>query len=332
MKTSDLKLTQPTPDMEEAVMDYRREFIEAGETTVNGSCGLYKFTDYREYLKNIDRYRSIDDGERVPSETYFSVTDGRVIGSLQLRRKLSECLLTHGGNIGYSVRPSERGRGAGRRQLSLALDRCREVGMERVLVTCAVGNAASAGTILSCGGVFEDERPDDEEKLVRRYWIDALPVVSPVGVGELSECLGVIHAAFATVAEDLGLTEENCPGHTSFMKLEKLESRFDGGERMFSLRRNGRMIGFFSLAGGENTFELRSLAVLPDCRHRGYGRRLLGCAKSVVRESGGGRLTVGIVEENAVLREWYAAAGFVHTGMRRFERLPFTVGFMEWVI
>ncbi len=38
---------------------------------------------------------------------------------------------------------------------------------------------------------------------------------------QLPDCLEVIHKSFATVAEELGLTKENCPTHTSFMKIEK---------------------------------------------------------------------------------------------------------------
>jgi hypothetical protein len=38
----------------------------------------------------------------------------------------------------------------------------------------------------------------------------------------------------------------------------------------------------------------------------------------------------GIVEDDTVLKNWYTANGFTHTGTKRFGHLPFTVGFMEW--
>ena len=41
------------------------------------------------------------------------------------------------------------------------------------------------------------------------------------------------------------------------------------------------------------------------------------------------KIKIGIVEENTVLKEWYKTFGFVHTGTRKYEHLPFTVGFME---
>ena len=40
-------------------------------------------------------------------------------------------------------------------------------------------------------------------------------------------------------------------------------------------------------------------------------------------------ITIGILEENKVLKEWYIKNGFVCNGTRKFEHLPFTVGFMS---
>ena len=78
------------------------------------------------------------------------------------------------------------------------------------------------------------------------------------------------------------------------------------------------------------TYEMNDVSILPEYRHYGYGKKLLNFCKARVRELGGNKITIGIVEENTVLKEWYAANGFVHTGTKKFEHLPFTVGFMEW--
>ena len=43
--------------------------------------------------------------------------------------------------------------------------------------------------------------------------------IAKVTVPELPECLEVIHQSFRTVAEEFGLTQENCPKHTSFIPL-----------------------------------------------------------------------------------------------------------------
>ena len=50
------------------------------------------------------------------------------------------------------------------------LEECRKLGLERVLITCDKENIASAKTILSCGGVLENEIPE-EGRITQRYWI-----------------------------------------------------------------------------------------------------------------------------------------------------------------
>jgi hypothetical protein len=48
-----------------------------------------------------------------------------------------------------------------------------------------------------------------------------------------------------------------------------------------------------------------------------------------IKESGGNKVTISITEENTVLKNWYTAYGFVHTGTKKFEQLPLTSGYME---
>ncbi|MBP3704108.1 MAG: GNAT family N-acetyltransferase [Clostridia bacterium] len=146
---------------------------------------------------------------------------------------------------------------------------------------------------------------------------------------DLSVCLAVIRRSFATVAEEFGLTPENCPTHTSFMPLEKLQKHFDWGWQMFMLIEGDVSVGFYGLSEKENgCFELHNLAVLPEYRHHGYGRQLLEDAKRRVLEQGGNALEIGIIEEHTVLKNWYIANGFVPVGTKTFPHLPFTAGYL----
>ena len=74
-----------------------------------------------------------------------------------------------------------------------------------------------------------------------------------------------------------------------------------------------------------------NLAVLPEYRHNGFGKLLLDHAKDVVKASGGNVIKIGIIEESTVLKNWYIANGFVHTGTKKFDHLPFTSGYLEWI-
>jgi predicted acetyltransferase len=68
------------------------------------------------------------------------------------------------------VRPSARGRGVATWALREVLREATETGLDRVLLTCDVSNAASARVIERCGGVLEDIR-DTWLGRSRRYWI-----------------------------------------------------------------------------------------------------------------------------------------------------------------
>ncbi|UQW99572.1 GNAT family N-acetyltransferase [Streptomyces sp. RerS4] len=104
--------------------------------------------------------------------TYWWIADGDTyLGCIDLRHYLNAFLLDAGGHIGYSVRPSARGRGVATWALGEALYEARLLAMDRVLLTCDPDNEASARTIERNGGVLEDVR----ETLIgakRRYWID----------------------------------------------------------------------------------------------------------------------------------------------------------------
>ena len=100
--------------------------------------------------------------------TFLWIVEGdEFVGNLAIRHSLTPYLLEQGGHIGYSVRPSRRREGHASRALALSLPWCRDLGIDRVLVTCDVDNEGSRRTIEANGGVQEDIRGDK-----RRFWID----------------------------------------------------------------------------------------------------------------------------------------------------------------
>ena len=155
--------------------------------------------------------------------------------------------------------------------------------------------------------------------------------IAKVKTSDLPECLEVIHQSFKTVADAFGLTRENCPKHTSFIPLSFLETQMNWGWHMYALYTGEKIIGYMSLSKeGEDSFELHNLAVLSEYRHNGLGKLLLDHAKEAVRTLGGKSIKIGIIEESTLLKNWYIANGFVHTGTKKFDHLPFTSGYLEW--
>jgi len=157
------------------------------------------------------------------------------------------------------------------------------------------------------------------------------PLIFPVERDMLPQCLEVIHKSFATVAKEFALTQENCPKHTSFIPLTFLETHLLWGWQTFGLFSGKKMIGYMSLSKKDDkVYELHNLAVLPEYRHYGFGKQMLDFAKETVKRSGGEKIEIGIIEESTVLKNWYIANGFIHTGTKKFDHLPFTCGYLEW--
>ena len=129
----------------------------------------YDFDYYLEHLEH-----KVETKDRVPDSVFFMLdrSRDRLIGAVNIRHYLNEKLLLDGGHIGLGVRPSERRKGYATRMLRLALDECRKLGLDRVLITCDKDNIGSARTIMNNGGVLENEIIDSDGETVQRYWIE----------------------------------------------------------------------------------------------------------------------------------------------------------------
>ena len=167
-----MKLVFPTIEHKQAAMDYRQEHIDCGEARINGSGGLMQADEYEPWLRKITSARTFAAPGLVKASVYFGIADGKIVGTIQIRHALNDALMKSGGHIGYGVRPSERRKGYATRMLALALEKCREMGIERVLITCWKDNIASAKTIVKGGGVLENEVVDENGESMQRYWID----------------------------------------------------------------------------------------------------------------------------------------------------------------
>lgn len=147
---------------------------------------------------------------------------------------------------------------------------------------------------------------------------------------EISSSAAVLRQAFATVAEDFGLTESNCPTNSAFIKEDSLRLMTDKGVYLFGLFEREKQVGFVAVEKStDSLFYLEKLAVVPSYRHKGYGKILMDYASGFIKKQGGKEISIGIINENSVLKAWYEHYGFREAEIKTYTHLPFTVCIMK---
>ena len=164
-----MELRRPRLADKIAVIDMMEEFEKYQSPHDGGFWDTENFS-YEEWLEsNQNQEMGINLSEGwVPAIQLVAFSGkGQALGFLNLRLRLNNFLLEKGGHIGYSIRPSERGKGYAKVTLRQGLQVAKEKNIKKALVTCSVNNPASRAVILANGGILEDVRNG-----VERYWIE----------------------------------------------------------------------------------------------------------------------------------------------------------------
>lgn len=157
---------------------YREQLFEMMDEWSNSGEKIIPYAIRKADYHNFDLYKeSIEVKEEtknsVPDSTYFALDIERniFVGAVNIRHYLNDQLLLNGGHIGDGVRPSERRKGYATEMIRLALEECKKIGIDRVLMVCYKDNIGSRKSIINNGGVLENEIPAEDGKIDQRYWI-----------------------------------------------------------------------------------------------------------------------------------------------------------------
>ena len=156
--------------------DDGKEFYDMLQEMPADENGLLKsvagksYEEYQVWLKSSEassKKKEIVDGWKVPQTTFWFLEDGKPVGYAKVRHFLTEKLLEEGGNVGYGIRPSARNRGLGKKFVGLLKEECKQLGIEKILLTIWKTNVPSRQVALANGGRIE--RETDERYYI---WID----------------------------------------------------------------------------------------------------------------------------------------------------------------
>ncbi len=166
------KLTYENKDKIIELLDEWRTYNENNPSANHSPWAIFRndHKDFDYYIANLEIKEGTD--QWVPGSVFFCYDIDRdiYVGAVNIRHRLNDSLLFTGGHIGDGIRPSERRKGYGTAMLALALDECKKLGIDKVLMTCDKDNIGSAKAIQKNGGVKENEVEEDGV-IEERYWI-----------------------------------------------------------------------------------------------------------------------------------------------------------------
>ncbi len=158
------------------IWKFRQEILDENHEDKFSGCGnLESCSSAKEWIYTINMGKSEETCPigKVPSHIFIAVrrSDNKIIGIIDLRHHInSPVLRTWEGHMGYYVRQDERRKGYAKEMLRLNFEKCREMGIHKVMITCDEKNVASRNTILSCGGIYEKDVEVDGD-IIQRYWV-----------------------------------------------------------------------------------------------------------------------------------------------------------------
>ncbi|VED66353.1 MULTISPECIES: GNAT family N-acetyltransferase [Streptococcus] len=164
-----MELRRPTLADKETILKMMAEFEETRSAHDGGfwDAEAFVYEAWLESNRDMEMGLGIPEGWVPAVQLVAFARDGQAVGFLNLRLRLSAYLLEEGGHIGYSIRPSERGKGYAKESLRQGLEVAKGKNIHRALLTCSTENPASRAVILANGGQLEDVRNGTE-----RYWIE----------------------------------------------------------------------------------------------------------------------------------------------------------------
>lgn len=157
----------PSHERKEEIIDYINELVFYN-SDLNGIEILtkildgYSFEEVLEHCLNMAKKEYAKKLGKAQVKTFLLIRkeDNKVIGALNIRWNIPKTVKYFSGNIGYGIRPTERGKGYNKINLYLGLLEAQKIGLNKVRLVCETSNLGSVKTIESLGGTLEKTEID----------------------------------------------------------------------------------------------------------------------------------------------------------------------------
>lgn len=321
----------PSMDRKNDAIAFINEFYEFN-SDINGTGGLQRFLDnYEGWLDKLQEdHTRIANEEKVPARTYFLVrcSDNRIVGMINIRLALNEKLKKYGGHIGYSIRPTERGKCYNKINLYLGLKVCQAHEIDKVLMDADKDNPASWKTIEALGGMNIRDFFDDENAhcIVRYYEID------------VNESISNNSAIYEPMTEHITLRKytnndyrfvyqvkktaykkyvEECWGAWVEEDQQKYFENFidQVRENAYIIQYDNKHIGFYNGERLENgNYEIGNICIVSEYQGKGIGTKIL---KDILEKNKDTNIQIQYFKQNPV-GNLYGRLGFEKSGETNF--------------
>ena len=125
-----------------------------------------------------------------------------------------------------------------------------------------------------------------------------MKMIQQISVNDKFDALvQLLNEAYLTVADEFGLTKENCATNNAFITAEELKSQLTDNREFFSFVLDRKAIGFIAIEKSvrvAGTYYIEKVAVHPNFRHNGIGVKLMSFATDRIKHLGGSKISIGV--------------------------------------
>jgi diamine N-acetyltransferase len=149
---------------------------------------------------------------------------------------------------------------------------------------------------------------------------------------DLSAVVRVLNISHGTVAKEFGFNKEDNPTNNAFIDELTLRTQLDKGIDLYALKVGKKLVGCIAIEKSlkeADTFYIEKVSVLPEYRNQKFGLKLMEFAEAKIKESGASIISIALIDSNTKLKRWYLKQGFIESGTKVFQHLPFRVCFMR---